>query len=475
MANHHHHYQQNHNQNGQKHGQVIVVMVPFPAQGHLNQLLNLSRLISSYAIPVHYVGTTTHNRQAKLRVHGWDPLSATNIHFHEFPTPYFPSPPPNPTASVKFPSHLQPSFNASSHLRNPVSTLIRTLSVTSRRIIVVHDSLMGSVVQDVASLPNAESYVFHSVSAFTMLFFLWEQMGRPFAVDAEMLKDLPSLEGCFTSEFLKFVNTQHGNVKMNSGRIYNTCRLIEAPYLDLLSKEQISRGKKQWALGPFNPVAITKNKKSSQMHKCLGWLDKQSQTSVIFVSFGTTTSLTDEQIKELAIGLEKSEQRFIWVLRDADKGDVFDGERRRVELPKGFEERVRGQGLVERDWAPQLEILGHPSTGGFMSHCGWNSCMESITMGVPIAAWPMHSDQPRNTVLITKLLKVGIDVKEWARRDELVSSSMVEKVVKRLMVEEEGGEIRKRAAQLGSAVRLSVAHGGGARMEFDSFIAHITR
>ena len=112
--------------------------------------------------------------------------------------------------------------------------------------------------------------------------------------------------------------------------------------------------------------------------------------------------------------MEKSKQKFIWVVRDADKGDVFieDGVRT-SELPKGFEERVKGTGLVVRDWAPQLEILSHSSTGGFMSHCGWNSCMESMTMGVPIVAWPMHSDQPRNRVLVTEVLRVGVVVKDW--------------------------------------------------------------
>ncbi|KAM3339495.1 hypothetical protein P3S68_029364 [Capsicum galapagoense] len=85
--------------------QVAVVMVPLPAQGHLNQLLHLSRLITSYKIPVHYVGATTHIRQAKFRVHGFDPLTAKNLHFHEFPMPPFENPPPNPNASHKLPSH----------------------------------------------------------------------------------------------------------------------------------------------------------------------------------------------------------------------------------------------------------------------------------------------------------------------------------------------------------------------------------
>ncbi|KAG8371988.1 hypothetical protein BUALT_Bualt12G0020000 [Buddleja alternifolia] len=293
--------------------QVSVLMVPFPLQGHLNQLLHLSRLISAHNVTVHYVGTATHNRQAQRRIHGWDPRSSNNIIFHEFPSLQFESPPPNPNTPIQFPSHLQPLFDATSFLRHPVGRLMRNLSAANRRVIIIHDSLMGSVVQDFVKFPNAESYTFHSVSAYTMFFFLWESMRRPFAIDEEILDNLPSMEGCFTPEFLKFVSNQHGYMNLNSGRIYNTCRVVEGPFLELLSKPQISGEKKQWALGPFNPVITEKNKilssDSSLRHKCLKWLDGLTQNSVIFVSFGTTTTLLKKQINELAIGLEKSEQR----------------------------------------------------------------------------------------------------------------------------------------------------------------------
>lgn len=187
---------------------------------------------------------------------------------------------------------------------------------------------------------------------------------------------------------------------------------------------------------------------------------------------------------EVAKGLEKSKQRFIWVVRDADKGDVFKGGScggggggggEEVVLPKGFEERVKGIGLVVREWAPQLEILSHSSIGGFMSHCGWNSCMESISMGVPIAAWPMHSDQPRNRVLVTEVLKVGVVVKEWDHRDELVTASDVENAVRKLMATKEGHEMRQRAMDLKNVILKSKDEGGASRMEFDDFIAHVTR
>jgi len=459
--------------------QVVVVVVPFPAQGHLNQLLHLSRLISLYNIPVHFVGTTQHNRQAIVRVQGWEPKSfSKNFHIHNFKVPTFVSPPPNPNAKSKFPSHLFPSFLASSNLREHVATLLQSLSSVAKRVVVIYDSLMASCIQDAIHIKNCESYTFHSVSAFTMFLFFWGVMGKPLVKNStNIIPEVPSLEGCFTTQFINFITSQYEFHKFSHGTIYNTTRVIEKPYIELI--EGMISHKTHWALGPFNPLCVEKKNNNKGRHFCLEWLDKQKDNSVIYVSFGTTTALKEEQIIELANGLEQSKQKFIWVLRDADRGDVFneDGVRRMIELPKGFEERVEieGVGLIVRDWAPQLEILSHSSIGGFMSHCGWNSCMESITMGVPIAAWPMHSDQPRNRVLVTEVLKVGLVVKDWSQRDELVMASVVENVVRRLMATKEGDEMRQNAMNLKNEILKSMDEGGVSRMELDSFIAHVTR
>ncbi|XP_051151743.1 zeatin O-glucosyltransferase-like [Andrographis paniculata] len=452
---------------------VAVLMVPFPLQGHLNQLLHLSRLIAAEGVPVHYVGTTAHSRQARRRIHGWDPISIPNIIFHEFPF-LCSHAPADPHAPILFPSHLQPLFDAAAAaLRQPVAELIRCLCATSRRVVVIYDSLMGSVVQDFVKFPNAESYTFHSVSAYTIFFFLWEKLGKPFDVDPGLVENLPSLEGCFSPEFTKFIGNQHKYLCLNSGRIYNTSRVLENQFLQMLSEPQISGNKKQWALGPFNPLDT--RSAADRRHRCLKWLDRQPPESVIFISFGTSTTLSENQIQELAAGLEISGGRFIWVLRSADGGATAGEEIKRVELPAGFEERVKERGIIARDWAPQLEILGHPATGGFMNHCGWNSCMESISMGVPIAAWPMHSDQPRNTALIAAVLKIGLVVQDWGRRGEVVDSAAVESAVRRLMVSGEGKEMRRRAAELSGAVREAMAEGGTTRLELDYFISHITR
>ncbi|XP_073132517.1 zeatin O-glucosyltransferase-like [Henckelia pumila] len=451
-------------------GQVAVVMVPFPAQGHLNQLVQLSCLVSNYGLQVHYIGSSVHNRQARVRVNGLNLHHVSKIHFHDIPIQAFESPSPNPDSSSKFPVQLQPAWDASLSQRQPIFEFLREIAEKSKRVVVIHDHLMAAVVQDVVSIPNAESYVFNCLSAFTQVAFMWEGIGKKFPF--ELSKELPSIEGCITEEVGKFAALHSEPLKYRAGDLFNTCRLIEEPYLELLTGEEIIGDRKSWAIGPIIPPVLPSR---DSPPKCLQWLDRQETNSVIFVSFGTTTSLSDEEIKELASGLEQSGQKFIWVLRDADKGDIFAGEARRAELPKGFEERVEGVGIVVRDWAPQPEILAHPATGGFMSHCGWNSCIESVTMGVPIAAWPMHSDQPRNGFLVSEILKVGIVVREWDQRGEVVKASTIENVVKRLMASEDGEGIRKRAEELGVAMRRATEDGGVSRVELGSFVAHITR
>ncbi|EPS60351.1 hypothetical protein M569_14451, partial [Genlisea aurea] len=443
---------------------VAVLMAPFPLNGHHNQLLHLSgRLSAVPGLAVHFASTADLNRRTRDRIPGWDPRSA--VVFHDFP------PTMETNSAADFSEQLPALISSSSSLRRHFADVIRRLCAEYRRVIVVYDSLMGVCVQDFASFENAEAYVFHSVSAFTMFFFMWENAGKPFDVDRDVLTDLPSLDGCFATEFFRLAEEQYRFTEYCSGRIYNTCRIIEDEFLKMLEKPEIAGDKKQWALGPFNQVYYG-NDCESWRHKSLKWLDEQSEKSVILVCFGTTTSFSSVQIWELAVGLEMSGHKFIWVLREHDaKGKLFIY----LFIPKNYEERIGGRGVMVTDWAPQLDILSHSSTGGFMSHCGWNSCIESISAGVPIAAWPIHSDQPRNAVLITGILKIGFAVRDWDRRKETVTSSEIANSVKRLMEEGEGKEMRRRAEKLGGDVAAAVAEGGMTRREIDSFIAHVTR
>nr|UHB15575.1 UDP-glycosyltransferase [Paris polyphylla] len=139
-------------------------------------------------------------------------------------------------------------------------------------------------------------------------------------------------------------------------------------------------GWRAWHVGPVSLCNVEeadkvgrggdKNKISSE--SCLEWLDGKEPGSVLYVCFGSEGEFTAAQLDELAVGLEASGCPFMWVVRS----EV---------LPAGFEEKVEGRGMVARGWAPQISILSHRATGGFLTHCGWNSSMEGLVAGLPMA------------------------------------------------------------------------------------------
>lgn len=175
------------------------------------------------------------------------------IQVHNLPTPAFTSPPPDPNARSKFPSHLMPSWEASTSLRQPVSEILCDISSKSRRVIVIYDHLMSAVVQDATKLPNAESYNFYTISAFTLFFSIWEGIGKPFPLEVEPI-GLPTNEECHAEEFLKFIATQNKYYGLQTGDLHNTSRVLEGAYLDLMAGQEING-----AMGNL-PCAVNDNK-----------------------------------------------------------------------------------------------------------------------------------------------------------------------------------------------------------------------
>ncbi|KAK9914351.1 hypothetical protein M0R45_038135 [Rubus argutus] len=128
-----------------------------------------------------------------------------------------------------------------------------------------------------------------------------------------------------------------------------------------------------------------------------------------------TFDLLEERalLEAMALGLEKSGQRFLWVVRNPPIEELPVEEPSLDEiLPKGFVERTKDRGLVVRKWAPQVEVLSHDSVGGFVTHCGWNSVLESVCNGVPMVAWPLYAEQKLSRVFLVEEMKVAVGVNE---------------------------------------------------------------
>lgn len=189
--------------------------------------------------------------------------------------------------------------------------------------------------------------------------------------------------------------------------------------------------------------------------------------SVVYVSFGSGGTMSYTQTTELAWGLELSHQRFIWVVRSpiASADDAFftagkcDGDPSTY-LPDGFLDRTKHVGRIVPMWAEQAQILSHPSVGGFMSHCGWNSTLESLTNGVPMIAWPLYSEQKMNAAMLTEEFGVAVGL-EVLPLKKVVGREEIEKMVRKIMVDEEGCAIRARAKKVKNSAKKALSEEGG--------------
>ncbi|KAJ4723646.1 Glycosyltransferase [Melia azedarach] len=254
------------------------------------------------------------------------------------------------------------------------------------------------------------------------------------------------------------------------GEIINSFEELEPAYAKEYKK---MKNDKVWSVGPVSldrrdnlDKAERGNKTSVDEQKFLmNWLDSKDPNSVIYACFGSMCNLIPSQMIELGLGLEASNRPFIWVIRE---GETLK-ELQKWVAEDGFEERIKGRGLVIWGWAPQVLILSHSSVGGFLTHCGWNSTLEGVSAGLPMLTWPLFADQFVNEKFIVQILKIGVRVgveypTPWGEEQSvgvLVKRDDVKNAVGKLMDEgKEGEERRERARELVKLAKLAVQEGG---------------
>ncbi|XP_047325380.1 UDP-glycosyltransferase 89A2-like [Impatiens glandulifera] len=259
-------------------------------------------------------------------------------------------------------------------------------------------------------------------------------------------------------------------VRESIALLINTCDELEGQFLTFIG-DQV--GIPVWGVGPLLPKQYWESANSVLLHdrdirpscrsnytedEVLKWLDSKPPKSVLYVSFGTEVGPTTEEYVELADALTESGRPFIWVTKSGvgrpgphpPFSNIKPGPRpgpgqpQEDYYPNGLDEKVGDNGLIIRGWAPQLTILCHGSTAGFLSHCGWNSTTEAMARGVPILAWPIRGDQMFNAKLVVSHLKVGHRV-SYGGPSEMVKKDNILKGIEMLMNDE---ELRARAATL---------------------------
>ncbi|CAO2825584.1 unnamed protein product [Amaranthus hypochondriacus] len=248
--------------------------------------------------------------------------------------------------------------------------------------------------------------------------------------------------------------------KASKGLIFNTLQELEGSSLSLVRQHF---NIPVFAIGPFQKqVKASSSSLLAEDQSCIPWLNSQPPKSVLYVSFGSIAAIDQTQFNEIAWGLALSIQSFLWVIRPG----LVRGLDGSVPLPVGFIEMVMDRSRIV-EWAPQEEVLGHPAIGGFWTHCGWNSVLESICQGVPMICLPFFGDQMNNARYVTDVWRVGLRFEHELNRQD------IEKGIRRLMVENEGKEMRKRATILKDQASLCVAKGGSSYQALESLVAHI--
>ncbi|KAK4401675.1 Scopoletin glucosyltransferase [Sesamum angolense] len=470
-------------------GQLHIVFLPMIAHGHMIPMLDMAKLFTSRGLKTTIIATPAFAASVQRARESGHDIGLTIVQF-----PPKGSSLPNNIVSfdqMTTPALLPLFVEALSLLQEPVEKLLQELNPNC----LLSDMFLPWTVDSAAKF-GIPRLVFGGTNCFSQYISEQMQLHEPYknvSSDSEpfVVPDLPDkltfirtqiapflLEEGTKNEFAKLREEMRESEKRSYGVVFNSCYELESAYADHYKKVL---GRRAWHIGPLflwnNAGAEEKAQRGKESdineHECLAWLDSKRPNSVVYVCFGSMASFTPAQLRETALGLEASGQDFIWVVR---KGKNWQGENEDW-MPQGYEDRIKGKGLIIRGWAPQVMILDHPAIGGFVTHCGWNSTLEGICGGVPMVTWPIFAEQFYNEKLVTEVLRTGVPVgnKKWQMGpSEGVPREAVRKAVERIMVGEETSEMRKRAKYYKEMARKGVEEGGSSYNSLNALIDELS-
>ncbi|XP_027358838.1 7-deoxyloganetin glucosyltransferase-like [Abrus precatorius] len=464
-----------------------ALLIPFPAQGHINPMFKLAKLLHLRGFHITYVHTE-YNHRRLLKSRG--PNALDGLLDFQFET--IPDGLSQTDADANVTQDIESLCKSvKKNFLLPFRDLLARLNHSSTPVTCLVSDVVMTFTTQVAeelALPLIMLYPASAYSLFTFLHVraLLDKGLVPLKdesyltngyLDTEVdwisgmknfrLKDLSSFirttdpNNFMIEFFLEMVN----NAKRASAIVFNTFDELESDVLNALS----SKFHSLYPIGPF-PSFLNQSPNNhleslcSNLWKedteCLEWLESKESKSVIYVNFGSITIMSPEQLLEFAWGLANSKRPFLWIVRP----DLVIGGS--VILSSKFVNETSNRGRIAT-WCPQEQVLNHPSIGGFLTHCGWNSTIESICAGVPMLCWPFFADQPTNCRCICSEWGIGFEIDTNVKRKE------VEKLVKELMVGEKGKKMNKKVLELKNKAEEDTRPGGRSYMNLDKVINEI--
>ncbi|GMP23211.1 hypothetical protein CsSME_00000894 [Camellia sinensis var. sinensis] len=459
-----------------------VLIFPLPAQGHVNSMLKLAELLCLSDFHVTFlVSDHIHNRL----------LRQTNVHrrFEHYPRFRFETISDGiPTESSRSGSDFLTELIDS--LRTVIKPLFRELFCSNRLsyestrpvTCIIADGVLSFTI-DVAEEMGIPIVYFRTISACAFWAYfcipqLIESGDLPFkGIDLDVpIQSIPGMEdflrrrdlpaNCRVSDLsnkkFQFLSTETRQTPRARALILSTFDDLEGPILSHIRIHMPNI----YTIGPLHAhnkprMAVTSTSSNSLLeedHNCMMWLDAQPSQSVIYISFGSLAMITRTQLMEFWHGVVKSGKRFLWVIRPdlvSDGGGVG-------QIPTELLEATMERGYVV-EWAPQEEVLDHQAIGGFLTHSGWNSTLESIVAGVPMICWPYIADQQMNSRYVGEVWKLGMDMKDTCDR------IVVEKMIRDLM-EVRKSEFVQSTKRMAKLARKATSEGGSSHCNLDRLI-----
>ncbi|KAH7838332.1 hypothetical protein Vadar_025103 [Vaccinium darrowii] len=449
-----------------------VVMFPFMAQGHIIPFLALALQIEKRGFNIVFVNTPLNIHKLRNSI---PPSSAIRLREIPFTGDSDRGLPPDAENTDVLPPSLIFAFvDSSISLKPAFRDLLSELVHSGAPPLAVISDMFFGWSADVAHEFQIFHTIFNAAGGFGMACYhsIWMNFPHRNSDSLEFL--LPGFH-----ESVKIYRTQltpnmleadgsdpesvfHHRMltswSNSDGILFNSVQELDWIGLNYLRREI---GQKVWPVGPIllhveNSVRAGR-KAGVSLEKCIQWLDSKPPNSVLFISFGSNNTISTFQMMQLARALEQARNtNFIWVVRPPLEYDITAEFKAEEWLPEGFIRRVvetQNRGLVCVQWAPQLDILAHKSVGAFLTHCGWNSVLESLSQGVPLMGWPLAAEQFFNAKFLSEEIGVCVEVaKEF--NCEIKCEDLVEKIETVMGEErEKGKEMRRKADEVKEMIR----------------------
>ncbi|KAF7105271.1 hypothetical protein CFC21_106100 [Triticum aestivum] len=472
-----------------------VVMVPFPAQGHVAPLMQLARLLHARGARITFVHTHFNYRRL-LRAKGEAAVRPPPAAAARFRVEVI-----DDGTSLSVPQHDVAAL-ADAVGRNcpgPFRGLLRKLADEERAgappvTCVVADTAMAFAATAAREAGVADALFFTASACGLLGYSQFEELLKRGLLPLEdgscltngyldtpldwvpgmqqhmRLRDMPTF--CrITDANDTMVSEIMGQMKSAAGSkaiILNTFYELESDVVDALAT---IFPPPVYTVGPLAQVIASSSAAANdgldamdisiwqEDARCLAWLDGKPDKSVVYVNFGSVAVMTAEQTREFALGLATCGFPFLWVKRP----DIVDGDDVAA-LPEVFRDELeRGGGLVV-PWCPQPAVLKHAAAGLFVTHCGWNSLLESVVAGLPVLAWPVFAEQTTNCRQVLECWRNGLDLPEE------VESGAVSRLVREMMAGELGKEKRAKAAEWRAAAEAAAMEGGSSLRSVDRLV-----